>query len=287
MNIQWYPGHMTKAKRMMAENIALVDIVIELLDARIPLSSKNPDVRQLAKNKPRIVVLNKSDISDPVANEAWLAFFRVNDLAAICVDSVSGKGMTQITDEARRIMQPKLARKLARGRNFTPIRAMIAGIPNVGKSTLINKFVGKSVTKTADRPGVTRGKQWIRIVKDFELLDTPGLLWPKFDDERVGLNLAFTGAINDQIIDIIELSLKLIETLVSQAPSSIPTRYKVDITDGESPHDILEKIAAARGFRLKGGTLNLERAAITLIDEFRAAKLGRITLELPAEVTTC
>jgi len=277
---------MTKAKRMMAENIALVDIVIELLDARIPFSSKNPEIERLAKDKPRIVVLNKSDISDQAENDAWLEHFRGGGLAAVCVDSTSGKGLPQIADEARRLMRPKRERQQARGRVFAPIRAMIAGIPNVGKSTLINKLVGKPAAKTADRPGVTRSKQWIRIVKDFELLDTPGLLWPKFDDPSVGLNLAFTGAINDQIVDVIELSLLLIETLRSRAPSAIPSRYKISVADEDTPLTVLENIAAAREFRLKGAALNMERAAITLIDEFRAARLGRITLE-SAEVTKC
>ena len=286
MNIQWYPGHMTKAKRMMAENIALVDIIIELLDARIPHSSKNPDIERLAKDKPRIVVLNKSDISDPVANDAWLAHFRADDLAAICVDSTSGKGLAQITEEASRIMQPKRERQQARGRTFAPIRAMIAGIPNVGKSTLINKLVGKPAAKTADRPGVTRSKQWVRIVKDFELLDTPGLLWPKFDDPMVGRRLAFTGAINDKIFDITELALMLIEILCQQAPMAIPTRYKIGVTEDDTSLAILENIAEARGFRLKGAALDVDRAAITLIDEFRAARLGKITLEFP-EVKRC
>ena len=284
MNIQWYPGHMTKARRMMAENIALVDIVIELLDARIPYSSKNPDIERLARDKPRIVVLNKSDISDPAANDAWLAYFRGRGLAAVCADSTSGKGLTQIADEARRIMQPKRERQQTRGRVFAPIRAMIAGIPNVGKSTLINKLAGKPVAKTADRPGVTRSKQWIRVVKDFELLDTPGLLWPKFDDPVVGRRLAFTGAINDQIFDVTELALLFIETVRLQAPAAIPSRYKVDVADDDTSLAVLENIAKARGFIQKGAALNLERAAITLIDEFRAARLGRITLD---EVTQC
>ena len=285
MNIQWYPGHMAKAKRMMTENIALVDIVIELLDARIPFASKNPDIEKLAHNRPRIVVLNKSDISDPAGNNAWMAFFHENNLPSICVDAHSGKGLAQITDQARRIMQPKFDRQRARGRSFAPIRAMIAGIPNVGKSTLINKLVGKPVASASDRPGVTRGKQWIRIVKDFELLDTPGLLWPKFDDEKIGYNLAFTGAISDQVMDVTELSLKLIETLRQTTPDAMPSRYKIEITEDESHLEVLESIAAARAFRQKGGTLNLERAAITLIDEFRAAKLGKITLELPKVIT--
>ena len=284
MNIQWYPGHMTKAKRMMAENIALVDIIIELLDSRIPLSSQNPEIERLAKGKPRIVVLNKTDMSDPTATAQWLAYYRSKGLAAVGVDAITGKGVSQITDEARRIMQPKLERSQARGRISRPIRAMIAGIPNVGKSTLINKLVGKAATKTADRPGVTRGKQWIRIVKDLELLDTPGLLWPKFDDKRVGLYLAFTGAINDQIIDIVELSLELIATLLIKAPGALEARYKIEISNEDTNLDILEKIATVRGFRLKGGVLNLERTAITLIDEFRAARLGRITLELLGDI---
>jgi len=279
MNIQWYPGHMTKAKRMMSENIALVDIVIELLDARIPYSSKNPDIERLAKSKPRIVVLNKSDISDPVMNEAWLAYFRGNGLSAVCVDSTSGKGLPRIAEEARRLMQAKRKRQQARGRTFAPTRAMIAGIPNVGKSTLINKLVGKPVAKTADRPGVTRSKQWIRVVKDFELLDTPGLLWPKFDDPVVGRHLAFTGAINDQIMDVTELALILIDTLGRKAPSAIPSRYKIEVVEADTPLVILENIAGARGFLLKGAAPDLERAAITLIDEFRGARLGRITLD--------
>jgi len=280
MNIQWYPGHMTKAKRMMAENVALVDIIIELLDSRIPRSSQNPEIERLANGKPRIVVLNKTDMSDPVATAEWVAYYKNKGLSAVCVEALSGKGVPQITDEARRIMQPKLDRSHARGRIMRPIRAMIAGIPNVGKSTLINKLVGKAATKTADRPGVTRGKQWIRIVKDLELLDTPGLLWPKFDDRQVGLNLAFTGAINDQIVDITELSLELITTLQQKASGALEARYKITILDYDTPLMILEKIAEARGFLLKGGVLNLERTAITLIDEFRAARLGRITLEL-------
>ena len=281
MNIQWYPGHMTKTKRMMAENISLVDIVIELLDARIPLSSKNPNIDEIAKNKLRIVLMNKSDLADPKVTEKWVKYFEELGHKVILTDSVSGKGLSQITETARELMKEKIERLKARGRIFVPIRAMIVGIPNVGKSTLINKYVGKSTTKTGDKPGVTKGKQWVKIKKDFELLDTPGILWPKFDDENVGLNLAFTGAINDQIIDTYTLSSKLIEKLLQIRPECLEERYKIDIDMQMNPEEILEKIGQSRGFKIKGGEIDLERTAIIILDEFRGLKLGRISLEQP------
>ncbi|MGL4791855.1 MAG: ribosome biogenesis GTPase YlqF, partial [Anaerotignaceae bacterium] len=201
MNIQWYPGHMTKTRRMMEENLSLVDVVIELIDARIPYSSKNPEIDNLAKNKLRIIVMNKSDLASEKSTAIWVKHFEDQGFKVILTDSVAGKGVKSVTDVAKDLMAEKIARLKARGRLFTPVRSMICGIPNVGKSTFINKYVGKTSAKTGDKPGVTRGKQWIKVKKDFELLDTPGILWPKFEDQQVGLKLAFTGAINDDILD--------------------------------------------------------------------------------------
>lgn len=284
MNIQWYPGHMTKTNRMIVENISLVDIVIELLDARIPLSSKNPTIDEFSKNKFRIILMNKSDLADPKITEEWYKYFEGMNCKVILTDSVSGKGINEITETARALMKEKIERQKQRGRIFVPIRAMIVGIPNVGKSTLINKYVGKAITKTGDRPGVTRGKQWIKIKKDFELLDTPGILWPKFEDNSVGLNLAFTGAINDHILDKFTLSVKLIERLREIKPQCLEERYKINIEESMTPEEILENIGQARGFKEKGGVINLERTAIILLDEFRGLKLGRISLESPYHV---
>ena len=280
MNVQWYPGHMTKTRRMLSQDIALVDVVIELLDARIPYSSKNPDIDGLAAHKRRIVALNKADLADPTETAAWVKYYTDKGFRVTAADSVSGKGMNVIAELARGLMRDKALRQKSRGRVFAPIRAMVVGVPNVGKSTLINKYTGSAAAKTADRPGVTRGKQWIRIRKDFELLDTPGILWPKFDDINVGLKLAFTGAVNDQILDRIENAVAFITLLCKIAPEAIKTRYKIDFED-DAPHEILEKIAKARRFLLRGGQLDMERAAIILLDEFRAGKLGRITLETP------
>lgn len=280
INIQWYPGHMTKTRRMMTEDIKLVDIVIELLDARIPLSSKNPDIDKMAANKKRLIVLNKSDLADDKANESWRKYFKENGFEAICINSVSGKGMNQITDICRAMMQEKIERLKKKGRIFVPIRAMIVGVPNVGKSTLINKFVGKGAAKTGDKPGVTRGKQWIRIKKDFELLDTPGILWPKFDDESVGIKLAATGAINDNILDKYTLAIKLIDLLLTQNNSCLE-RYKIEGEKNYTSEELLRLIAVNRAFRTKGGEPDTERASIILLDEYRGGKLGKISLETP------
>jgi len=267
---------------MLSQDIALVDVVIELLDARIPYSSKNPDIDELASHKRRIVALNKADLADPAKTAAWVKYYTDKGYSVTATDSVSGKGMEEIADIARVQMRDKVERQKSRGRVFAPIRAMVVGVPNVGKSTLINKYTGSSATKAADKPGVTRGKQWVRIRKDFELLDTPGILWPKFDDKNVGLRLAFTGAINDQILDRIESAAAFITLMREVAPEAVKTRYKIDFED-DAPHEILEKIARARGFLLRGGHLDLERTAIILLDEFRAGKLGKITLEEPRE----
>lgn len=284
MNIQWYPGHMTKTRRMMAENIALVDIVIELLDARIPYSSKNPDIDTLAKNKKRIVLLNKADLADDNKTQQWIEYFEGLGFKAIVTDSTTGKGFNDIVTTSKHLMEEKLARLRERGRIFAPTRAMIVGIPNVGKSTLINKFVGKSLTKTGDKPGVTRGKQWVKIKKDFELLDTPGILWPKFDDPEVGLKLAFTGAINDNIIDAVTLSVHLLDLMRRIYPDRLCERYKIRLDDECDSNELLRMIGEARGFKIKGGEIDLERSAKILLDEFRGGKLGKITLEISDDI---
>jgi len=282
MNIQWYPGHMTKTMRMLQENISLVDIVIELLDARIPRSSKNPDIDRLAQNKKRIIVLNKADLADESANVAWANHFASGETTVVPVNAVSGKGLEAVTAAAKELMKEKQERLRAKGRIFVPTRAMIVGVPNVGKSTLINRYAGVAIAKAADKPGVTRSKQWIKIRKDFELLDTPGILWPKFDDPAVGVNLAVTGAVNDDILDTQTLACELIKRLMRLYPSAVPARYGIEAPAPEAePFYVLEQIAAARGFLQKGGALDMERAAIILIDEFRGGKLGRISLERP------
>ncbi len=285
MNIQWYPGHMTKTRRMMEETISLVDIVIELVDARIPYSSKNPDLDTLAKNKHRIILLNKCDLADDRATAIWTDYFEKQGFRVIQMNSLKGTGMNQVTDAARSLMQEKIEKLKARGRINVPIRSMIAGIPNVGKSTFINKYVGKAMTKTGDKPGVTRGKQWIKLKKDFELLDTPGILWPKFEDQEVGLKLAFTGAINDDILDAETLAISFIDHLLLRNADAIRKRYQISFDTAAEPHEVLRQIAEARSFKLKGGEPDLGRTAKILLDEFRGGKLGRITLELPEDIT--
>lgn len=286
MNIQWYPGHMTKTRRMMEENISLVDIVIELLDARLPLSSKNPDIDNLAKNKKRIIIMNKVDLADDAKTKEWKDYFESKGFKVILVNSINGKGIKDITAVSKELMAEKLERLRLRGRIFAPTRAMIVGIPNVGKSTLINKFVGKAMTKTGDKAGVTRGKQWVRVKKDFELLDTPGILWPKFEDQSVGLKLAFTGAMNDDILDSVTLSYHLIDYLNKLYPSAIKERYGIEYDNDAKSDKILEMIAQKRGFKKRGNEPDLDRAANILLDEFRAAKLARVTLESVYDLET-
>lgn len=281
MNIQWYPGHMAKAKRLVTENLALVDVVIELLDARIPIASQNPDIAELAKNKRRIIALNKADLADDKQNKAWQSYFESQGLAVCLCNSKQGDGLSDISVLARKLMKDKIDRQKARGRLFVPIRAMVVGIPNVGKSTLINKYVKKNVAAASDRPGVTKGKQWIKILKDFELLDTPGILWHKFDDPQVGLHLAFTGAINDEIMDRITLAEELAGAIMSIDPSAINIRYNTNLTMETDKREALTSIGKARGFLIKGGEIDLNRTAIIFIDEFRGGKLGQITLEKP------
>ncbi len=285
MDIQWYPGHMTKTKRMIQENVKLVDVVIELVDARIPLSSKNPDIDIFAKDKHRIIILNKVDLANPHITNEWKQYFESKGFSVVLANSVKGDGINNVYTTARELMAEKIERLRQRGRIFVPIRSMIVGIPNVGKSTLINKYVGKKITETGDRPGVTRSKQWVKIKKDFELLDTPGILWPKFTDQQVGIKLAITGAINDKILDIETLSLELIKILVNLDKTIIEKRYSIELEENDQPLDILQKIARKRGFIAKGNELDIERCAIIVVDEFRGNKLGSISLERPSDFT--
>lgn len=284
MQFQWYPGHMTKAKRQMQEDIKLIDLVIELVDARIPLSSRNPDIDELGKNKARLILMNKSDLADEEAGKLWSAYFQKKGYYVVSLDSRNRNGMKQVTAVVMEACKEKIERDRKRGIMNRPVRAMVVGIPNVGKSTFINKYVGKVTAKTGDKPGVTRGKQWIKLKKDFELLDTPGILWPKFEDQQVGLKLAFTGAINDDILDPENMALAFINHMISRNPDCLRNRYQITFDTIEEPHVILEKIAMARGFKKKGGEPDLERAGKILMDEYRGGKLGRLTLELPEDI---
>lgn len=279
MNIQWYPGHMTKAKRMMQEDIKLIDIVIELLDARVPFSSRNPDIDSLANNKYRLVLLNKSDLADDSITTKWENYFNEKGIMVVTINARDGQGMKMITTKIQEACKEKIERDRKRGIMNRPIRAMIVGIPNVGKSTFINSFAKKSCTKVGNKPGVTKGKQWIRINKNVELLDTPGILWPKFEDDTVGEHLAFIGSINDEILQKIELSCNLIDFLKTNYPKRLEERYQVE--EERSASEILETIAKNRGCLLKGNELNYEKAAGILLEEFRNGKLGRISVEQP------
>lgn len=281
MNIQWYPGHMTKARRMMQEDIKLIDIVIELVDARIPLSSKNPDIDSLARQKSRMILLNKYDLADPERTTEWERWFKGQGFYVYKLDARKGGQMKTITNIIQEACREKIERDRKRGIINRPVRAMIVGIPNVGKSTFINTYAGKACAKTGNKPGVTKGKQWIRLNKNVELLDTPGILWPKFDDSAVGERLALIGSIKDEILNIGELSIRLIEFLKEFYPGILAERYAVD--ENCDRIAILEKIAEARNCRQKGNTLDLDKASKLLIDDFRSGKLGRLTLEFPQE----
>ena len=279
MNYQWYPGHMTKAKRMMQEDIKLIDLLIELVDARIPISSRNPDIDKLGANKGRMVLLNKSDLADPKANKQWIEYFKSQNITVIEINSKTGSGMKAIQNAVNEACREKWERDKKRGILNRPIRAMVVGIPNVGKSTFINSYAGKACTKTGNKPGVTKGKQWIRLGKGLELLDTPGILWPKFEDQEVGMKLAFIGSINDEILLEDELAMDLIGFLKNSYPGSIAQRFQIE--DSETEAEILRQIAEVRGCYKKGNEIDYDKAASILMDEFRAGKLGRMTLELP------
>lgn len=279
MNIQWYPGHMTKAKRMMQEDMKLIDIVVELLDARVPISSRNPDIDTLANNKFRLVLLNKCDLADERITQKWEAYFKEKGIMVVTINARNGQGMKVITNKIQEACKEKIERDRKRGIMNRPIRAMIVGIPNVGKSTFINSYAKKACTKVGNKPGVTKGKQWIKINKGVELLDTPGILWPKFEDEEVGLHLAFIGSINDEILQKVELACNLISFMQKNYAGVLEERYQVEAND--DPAKFLESIAIKRGCLLKGNELNYEKAAAILLDEFRNGKLGRISVEQP------
>lgn len=281
MNYQWYPGHMTKAKRMMQEDIKLIDLVIELVDARVPLSSRNPDIDELGKNKSRLILLNKADLADKNANKKWGEYFRGQGYFVQEVDSRSGAGMKAISAIIQEACKDKIERDRKRGIKNRPVRAMVVGIPNVGKSTFINTYAGKACAKTGNKPGVTKGKQWIRLNKNVELLDTPGILWPKFEDQAVGLRLALIGSINDEILNIDELAMELITFLKNQYPGTLEKRFQLDESEEKSAVQILEEIARVRGCLIRGGELDYGKASKLLMDDFRSGKLGRVTLELP------
>ncbi len=279
MNYQWYPGHMTKAVRMMQENIKLIDLVIEVVDARIPISSRNPDIDSLAANKARLVLLNKSDLADPRVNKEWIEYFEKKGIYALEINSKSGAGIKGIQPMIQLACKEKIERDRKRGIVNRPVRAMVVGIPNVGKSTFINAYAGKACAKTGNKPGVTKGKQWIKLGKMLELLDTPGILWPKFEDNTVGMHLAFIGSINDEIIIMEELACDLIECLSKVAPKGLEERFSLELS--EKSLETLEKIAENRKCYLKGEQLDLVKASQMLIDDYRSGKLGRISLERP------
>ena len=282
MNIQWYPGHMTKAKRQMQEDLKLIDLIIELVDARVPLSSRNPDIDQLGQNKSRLILLNKADLADERQNEAWKEYFQSKGFYVVKVDSRNGAGMKTIQNVIQEACKEKIERDRRRGIKNRPIRAMVAGIPNVGKSTFINTFAGKACAKTGNKPGVTKGKQWIRLNKNVELLDTPGILWPKFEDQLVVIRLACVGSIKDDILNIEELALWLLEKLKKDYPGFLEKRY--GISEEGTPLETLEAIAKARGCLKRGEELDYVKASGLIFDDFRGGKIGRITLEWAEQV---
>lgn len=278
-NYHWYPGHMTKAIRMMQENIKLIDLIIELIDARIPLSSRNPDIDRLGAGKSRIVLLNKSDLADPECNKQWASFFKEQGAYVLEINAKTGAGVKAINGLVQEACREKLERDRKRGIVNRPVRAMVVGIPNVGKSTFINSFAGKACAKTGNKPGVTKGKQWIRLNKSLELLDTPGILWPKFEDSQVGMRLAFIGSMNDEVMIIEELACDLLTAIKELYPEALKGRYDVEWCD--SPAETLEAIARSRGCLTRGENLDLKKAAGILLDDFRSGRLGRMTLERP------
>ena len=283
LHINWYPGDVKKTKEMVQNNLKLVDVVIELLDARIPLSSKNPEIDKLAHNKPRVVVLNKSDLSDRAKLNKWISYYQSKGIKAIPVDTLKGSGVNKIVEECKNVTKEKMDALKEKGRKERAIRVMIVGVPNVGKSSLINKLTGRKSTQTGDRPGVTKGKQWVRLKGNLELLDTPGILWPKFEDQKIALNLAFTRAIKDEILDIDTLGLKFIEKMSEIEPEKLKARYKLDSL-GEEPLETMEMIGRKRGFILGRNELDYTRIAKTVLNEFREGKLGQITLEVPEDI---
>ena len=281
MHFQWYPGHMTKAKRMMQENIKLIDLVIELVDARIPVSSRNPEIDDLGKNKARLILLNKSDLAEDKWNDAWAEYFKGKGYSVVKVNSKKGGGIKSIQGVIQEACKEKIERDRKRGILNRPVRAMVVGIPNVGKSNFINPLAGKACTKTGNKPGVTKGKQWIRLNKNVELLDTPGILWPKFEDQTVGLRLAFIGSIKDEILNTEELAMELIGFLKQSYPGILKEKYQIE--ESEDDFACLRNIAESRHCLVKGSELDTEKAARLMMDDFRNGRLGKITLEFPQD----
>lgn len=277
MDYQWFPGHMTKAMRQMKEDIKLIELIIELLDARIPLSSRNPEIDNLGQNKARLVLLNKADLADEKQNNKWIEYFKEKGIVALKINSKNKQGIKEINNAVNIACKDKIERNLKRGIKNRPIRAMVVGIPNVGKSTFINAYAGKNCAKTGNKPGVTKGKQWIRLNKNLELLDTPGVLWPKFDDQKIGMHLAFIGSMNDNILDVSELAFQLIKLLENLYPNAIKDRYSIEGDDNIL--QIMYQIAEVRGCKLKGNQPDLDKTSKIVLDDFRSGKLGRITLD--------
>ena len=281
-NIQWYPGHMTKTRRQIEADLKQVDAVCEIVDARIPVSSRNPDIDAICGDKPRIVILNRMDLADPAATRIWVEHFRKKGMAAVPTDCKSRKGISEFAPAVRSVLQEKIQRNAARGMN-RPLRVMIVGIPNVGKSTLINQISGRKGAPAENRPGVTRGKQWVTVNNGLLLLDTPGILWPRFDDPQVGMMLAYTGAVKEGVIDIEELACFLMELLWRRYPQAVKDRYGIDMPADDKGYELLEAAGRKRGFLVASGEINTERMAKVLLDEYRGGKLGKFTLEIPEE----
>lgn len=284
MNIQWFPGHMTKTRRQMAEDIKLVDLVAEVIDARIPISSRNPDLDELTAGKPRLIVLNRADQADPNLNRRWGEWFKAQGKLVLETDSKTGKGVKEFSSTARLLLKDKLEAYAQKGQVGRPVRAMVVGVPNVGKSTFINQVARKKSAKAGNRPGVTRGKQWVNVDASLDLLDTPGILWPKFEDQKVGMHLAYTGAIKDEIMDVEGLACSLMDLLARRYPKPVEERYKITVPETFEGWEVLELAARKRGFLISGGEVDVERMAKVLLDEFRSGKLGRFTLETPEEL---
>ena len=280
MNIQWYPGHMTKTRRQIEADLKQVDAVCEIVDARIPVSSRNPDIDSICGSKPRIIVLNRMDLADPVATKVWAQYFKSKGFSVVCTDCKSRKGIADFNPAVRLACKEKIERDQARGMN-RPVRLMVVGIPNVGKSTLINQVSGRKGAKAENRPGVTRGKQWVTVDSTLQLLDTPGILWPKFEDPEVGMMLAYTGAVKEGVIDMEELACRLMELLLKFYPQTLKERYKVEAEAGTPGWQLLEMAGRARGYLMARAEVNTERMAKVLLDEFRGGKLGKFTLEMP------
>ena len=286
-SIQWFPGHMAKTRRVMKESLGLVDIVVELRDARIPKSSRNPEIEKIVGDKPRLVVFNKADIADPAVTKMWQDYYKSHGVRTLALDCRSGKGLKELVPAVRETLADLLAKRRARGMESRPIRMMIVGVPNVGKSSLINRLAGGKKVKVEDRPGVTRGKQWGRLENGIELLDMPGVLWPKFDDKQVGERLAYTGAIKDDVYDLEWVAMRFLALLRERYPQLLEERFKVTAEESADlePYDLLELVGRKRGMMMSGGVVNTERAAITVLDEFRSGKIGRISLERPHTAT--